>query len=114
MADKNITIVKAVRDEANTVALTSLATSDKVMIPWDCKDERAVLLFQGGSAEATVTIKAGNGVQGCNDEVINVGASTMVAVPINSGRFKNTYGEDAGYVVLSTTAACSLAVVEGL
>ena len=113
MADKAITVVKAVRDEATTVALTSLATSDKVLVEWDVKDERTVMLFLGGSAQATVTIKAGNGVQGCNDLVVTVPASTYVAVPINSGGFKNTYGEDVGKVVLSTSAACSFAVVEG-
>lgn len=114
MADKAITVVKATRDEATSVALTSLATSDKVLIEWDVKDERTVMLFLGGSSTATVTVKAGNGVQGCNDLTVEVPASTYVAVPINSGGFKNTYGENVGKVVLSTSAACSLAVVEGL
>ena len=113
MADKNIAIVKATRDEATKVELTSLATSDNVLIDWDCKDERAMLLFLGGSSAATVTIKAGNGIQGCNDLTIEVPASSYVAVPINSGGVKNTYGGNVGKVVLSVSAACSLAVVEG-
>lgn len=114
MADKTITVIKANRDEANAVTFTSLASTDKVIIPWDMKDERTVLLFLGGAADATVTIKAGNGVQGCNDYEITVEDGVYVAVPLNSGGFKNTYGEDVGNVILSTSAACSLAVIEGL
>lgn len=113
MADKNITITKAVRDEATAVTMTSLAASDKVLIDWDCKDERTMLLFLGGSGAATATIKAGNGVQGCNDLVLTIPASGYVAVPLNSGGVKNTYGDDVGQVVLNVSAACSLAVVEG-
>lgn len=113
MADKNITIVKAARDEANGFTFASLATSDNVLIEWDCKDERTMLLFLGGSSASTVTIKAGNGVQGCNDLTIEVPATSYVAVPLNSGGVKNTYGENVGNVVLSVSAACSLAVVEG-
>ena len=114
MADKKIEILKAVRDEANVATPVSLSASDKVMVAWDAKDERAMLHFKGGSSEAKVTIKAGNGVQGCNDIEIIVPASAEVYVPINSGGFKNTYGEDVGFVVLATSAACSLTVVEGL
>ncbi|MFQ7472928.1 MAG: hypothetical protein ACLRLX_01825 [Anaerovoracaceae bacterium] len=114
MADKTIDIIKVKRDEANEVTYTSIATSDKVMIPWDCKDESTVLRFLGGSAEATITIKAGKGVQATNDLTISVGNGKYVDVPINSGMFMNTYGDDAGNVVLSTSAACSLAVVEEL
>jgi hypothetical protein len=113
MADKKISIVKALRDEANAFEFTSLAASDKVIIDWECKDECTMLIFLGGSGASTVTMKAGNGIQGVNDIVIEVPASAYVAVPINSGRVKNTYGEDVGNVVLSVSAACSLAVVEG-
>lgn len=113
MADKKISIIKALRDEAKEITFESLTTSDKVIIDWECKDECTMLLFLGGSAASTVTLKAGNGIQGVNDIVIEVPASKYVAVPINSGRVKNTYGEDVGNVVLSVSAACSLAVVEG-
>lgn len=114
MGDKNITITKAIRDEATEVVYTSLATTDNVLIDWDCRDECTTLRFLGGAAESKVTIKAGNGVQGVNDIEFVVPATKYVDVPINSGMFMNTYGENLGKVVLSVSAACSLAVVEEL
>ena len=113
MADKNITPVRTVApNEAVEYAYTSLAASDKVIIPCQWKDEHTQLHFLGGSAAATVTIKAGNGYAGVNDLTFEVGASKYMALTIDSSRFKNMSGTDVGNVIVSVSAACSMAVVE--
>jgi hypothetical protein len=113
MADKNITVVKTKRpDEVAEFAFTSLATSDTVVVPCDFKDEHTMLLFLGGGSNATVTIKAGNGYAGVNDEVFEVASGKYSAITINSNRFKNVTGDYKGNLVIKVSAACSLAVVE--
>lgn len=113
MADKNITVVKTARpNEAKTFTFTALATSDTVVVPCDFKDEHTMLIFLGGTNASTVTIKAGNGYNGVNDEAIEVPAGGYVAMTIDSNRFKNVSGDYKGSVVIGVSAACSLAVVE--
>lgn len=113
MADKNIVPVKtAAPNEPVEYTYTSLASSDKVIIPCDFKDEFTQIHFLGGSGAATVTIKAGNGYSGVNDEVFEVGAGKYKAMTIDSSRFMNISGGDKGNVIISVSAACSIAVVE--
>lgn len=113
MADKNIVPVKTTApNEPVEYAYTSLAASDKVIIPCSFKDEFTQLHFLGGSAEATVTIKAGNGYNAVNDMEFALGSGKYKALTIDSSRFKNLNGADAGNVIVSVSAACSIAVVE--
>lgn len=113
MADKNIIPVKTVApNEPVEYTYTSLAASDKVIVPCDFKDEFTQIHFLGGSSAATVTIKAGNGYAGVNDEVFEVGSGKYMAMTIDSSRFMNISGDDKGSVILSVSAACSIAVVE--
>lgn len=113
MADKKITLARTARpNTAQTFTFTSLGTSDTVVVPCDFKDEHTMLIFLGGTAAATVTIKAGNGYNAVNDEVVSVPASGYVAMTIDSNRFKNVSGDYKGSVTLTVSAACSLAVVE--
>ena len=113
MAVKNITVAKTERPNASKdFTFTALTASDEVVVPCEFKDEHTMLLFLGGSAESTVTIKAGNGYAGMNDEVFAVPANGYSAITIDSSRFKNVTGDHKGALVLGVSAACSLAVVE--
>jgi len=113
MADKKITPVKTTSPNAPIeYTYTSLAASDKVIIPCEFKDEHTQIHFLGGSAEATVTIKAGNGYAAVNDEAFTLGAGKYMALTIDSSRFKNMYGSDVGNLIISVSATCSMAVVE--
>lgn len=108
---KNVSVTIVPRDGKVLVPTTvSVGTSDTALIEWDCKDESTIILATVASGSGNLTIKAGNGVQGVNDEVFALAAGTT-AICINSGRFKNTYGENVGKVVATTSVACTLAVV---
>ena len=111
MANKNVNVTIVPRDDKVLVPTgVSVGTSDKALIEWDCKDESTIILVTVASGNGTLTLEAGNGVQGVNSEPIALATGTT-AIAINSGRFKNTYGANVGKVVASTTVACTIAVL---
>jgi hypothetical protein len=70
------------------------------------RDDKVVVLIQNAATAAkNVTIKAGNGIQGVNDYVESVPASSTTAIVLESGRFKNVSGEDKGKVIIMGASA---------
>lgn len=114
MAVKTITPVKMTRNSA--VAYTfeaATSTTDGFKIPFTYKDQLAVLLITSTEATnaKTLTIKAGNGFQAGNDLVISVAAGATMAVPLDSGIFKQMSGDNAGYILAipeAVTVKCQL------
>lgn len=112
MANVTITKVNAPRDSATEFSLTSLSADDVAVIGWDGKDESTSIVILAGVADVVATIKAGEGIQGMNDLALSLTATKYYEIPINSGKFKNTYGANTGKVLVSVDKACSIAVVE--
>jgi hypothetical protein len=56
------------------------------------------------SADKTITIKAGNGLQGTNDISLELGEGEIAWVVLDSGKFKNVYGVNKGKVILTGTS----------
>lgn len=54
-------------------------------------------------ANKTITIKAGNGLQGTNDISLTLAKDKIAWVVLDSGKFKNVYGENKGKVILTGT-----------
>lgn len=54
-------------------------------------------------ANKTITIKAGNGLQGTNDISLTLAKDEIAWVALDSGKFKNVYGENKGKVILTGT-----------
>ncbi len=68
------------------------------------KDHKTiVLLVNDGTATATATIKAGNGIQGVSDLTVSLEAGEYTILCLDSGRFKNVSGIDKGKVVIIGT-----------
>lgn len=55
------------------------------------------------AADKTITIKAGNGLQGTNDISLTLSQNEIAWVALDSGKFKNVYGENKGKVILTGT-----------
>lgn len=53
----------------------------------------------------TLTIKAGNALQGVNDISVTLAQNAIAWITIDSGRFKNVYGDDRGKVIMTGTDA---------
>lgn len=93
------------RNELANVKLTALTAATETPIAFDQKDDQAVLVLNNtGSSPATVTIKAGNGIQGVNDEVLTVPAGINL-IKLESGRFKFVTGDNKGKIVLKAAAS---------
>lgn len=114
MADKIVTKIKTTKPNIAAVAdWTELAASDNVIVAGDFKDEFTQFHFKNaGSSGANVTFKAGNGYMGVNDLIIAVAVGKEVFVTIDTSRFKNIEGVDAGKIILSVDAAVSIKVCE--
>ena len=113
MANVNITPAKT--QEPNVPVqyeYAALAAADIAIVPCDFKDEHTQLHFMAGGDAVTVTLKAGNAYAAVNDEVFEVPANAYMALTIDSSRFKSVTGENVGKMLVSVSAACSLAVVE--
>lgn len=95
----------------NLTAAQAIDASDGLYIDFAGKDHNILLLISG-SASDTVTIKAGDGIQGVADETVTVDGSHTVAVSVESGRFKICSGEYKGYIHLTGKATTSVQAVE--
>lgn len=113
MADVAITkVMTEGPNESAEYTYTSLAAGDNAVIDCDFKDERTQLHFLGGSAASTVTIKCGNGYAAVQDDPFELGANKYMFRTLDSATFKNVSGDYKGKVVISTSAACKIAVTE--
>ncbi|MBQ7846914.1 MAG: hypothetical protein IJ344_01385 [Clostridia bacterium] len=92
---------------ANTALAAAVdATSLEAELMLDFSDEKCLILVQNaGTSAADVTVKAGNGIQGVNDLVHSVAASSFAILAIDSGRFKHVSGEEKGKVIFKGGSA---------
>ncbi|MBQ3063985.1 MAG: hypothetical protein IJC99_04205 [Clostridia bacterium] len=100
------------RNEIATPALTALTANTAKALEWSESDEKMVLVVQNtASADATLTVKAGNGIQGVVDLTLTVPKQAVSLVKLDSGRFKNVSGENKGKIVVVSATALSCGVV---
>ena len=91
---------------ANTGLFTAVDAADGAEVKLDGHDERTLIMVQNTStSEGTVTLKAGNGIQGVADEAHVIPASSTVFIVPESGRFKNVSGDDKGKLIITGSAA---------
>lgn len=107
MAVTNITPTKmGIPDNLTELEfVTATAAADGFLVDFTEQDEKTLLVFANGAASAaTVTIKAGNGIQGVADLVLSVPANETHAVVINSGEHKFVSGVNKGNVLVIPSA----------
>lgn len=89
----------------NTNLFTAVDPTDGAEVTLNHHDERTVIIVQNtATASGTVTLKAGNGIQGVCDEVCTIAASSTVLIVPESGRFKVVSGADKGKLIISASA----------
>ena len=99
-------------DERNTFAPTfttlvqTVDIADGAEFEMKDSDHKYLLLIQNSASSAkTVTVKAGNGLQGVADLTAPVAASSYTCVTLESGHFKNVSGTEKGKVILMGESA---------
>lgn len=110
-----VTINVQALDERNKFASAALSTgmataidaADGAEIVWSERDDKYLILIQNANASGakSVTIKAGNGIQGVNDITTSIAASSYTFIALDSGRFKNVVGADKGKVLFTGDSA---------
>ena len=91
---------------SNNALFKAVDVTDGAEVVMNGHDERTVIAVQNTASSAgTVTIKAGNGIQGVADEEFSVPASSTVFIVPESGRFKNVSGADKGKMIIKGSAA---------
>ena len=88
------------RNELANVQLVSLTKNEPMACEMTHRDDQVVFVIaNSGSNAVNVTVKAGNGLQGVNDETYSV-APGLNLIKLESGRFKNVSGENKDKVVV--------------
>ena len=105
MARKTLTIHELNKRNQLSAAFDTLfeavdATDGAELTPTARDGKYLVLLHNKAAADKTVTVLAGNGIQGTTDHVETLAASSYAAINLESGRFKNVTGDDKGKIIL--------------
>ena len=101
MAD--ITAVKIVRNElCEYPELQNITDSFRVDFT-QSDDEKILIIISNSGEEATLTLKAGNGIQGTEnaEQTFTISQEEKKTLVIESGKYKNVEGEDKGFVVFT-------------
>lgn len=96
------------RNEIATVELEALTASTDKAIEWKEGDDKMILVIVATEA-TTLTVKAGNGIQGVADKVLTVPVGTSL-VKLESGRFKNVSGTNKGKIVVQSAGTPKVGV----
>ena len=84
----------------------ALDVADGAEIDYSGRDDKMlIMLLNETSSPVTVTVKAGNGIQGVCDLTVELASNAMATLALESGRFKNVSGPDKGKVILAASAA---------
>ncbi len=86
------------RNDIATPELTALTANTDKAIEWSENDEKMILVVNATQA-TTLTVKAGNGIQGVCDLTLTVPVGVSL-VKLESGRFKFVTGENKGKIVV--------------
>ena len=97
------------RNNIATPALTALTANTDKAIDWSENDQKMILVISASSA-TTLTVKAGNGIQGVADLTLTVPEGVSL-VKLESGRFKNVSGTNKGKVVVKSAGTPKVGVV---
>lgn len=93
-------------DALKTALTTAINAADGAEIVWGHRDEKMLVLIENAATSPkTVTVKAGNGIQGCCDIAKEIAASSYTFLALDSGRFKNVSGADKGKVIITGASA---------
>lgn len=117
MGNINVTPVK-VTDvnviSANLAFNAVTDTSDYLVVDVaQSQDKKLVFIVDGGTAGATVTVKAGENIAGVNDLVLTVAKNEKGFFQLDSNAYMNASGENKGKILIGVSATtCTLAVAE--
>lgn len=114
MAITSVKLTKLKRNFANEIPEgVTVDATDGAKIDYDGNDGKILVIMENtGSSEATVTVKAGNSIQGVNDAVFSVGTELKYGFVFESGKFKVMNGVDKCCVLIEAPDSIKITAVE--
>lgn len=91
-------------EETETTAFKAIDGTDGAYFVMAKGGDKYVIGIKNASSSSgdkTITIKAGNGLQGTNDISLALAKDAIAWVVLDSGKFKNVYGVNKGKVILT-------------
>lgn len=99
------------RNTIHNVTFKTLKSNTDELFDFNERDDKSVIIVNNTtSGDVTVTVKAGNGIQGVSDLVLTAKSGISV-FKIESGRFKNVSGDNKGKIVLTSSGTPGVAIV---
>lgn len=98
------------RNEAAKATLNSVSASATSYLAWSESDEHTTLVVVATEA-TTLTVLAGDGVQGASNLDIALGGAGTYLIRLDSGYFKNTAGANKGKVGIKPNKAITAGLV---
>lgn len=107
MSTKNISLTKIpLNYDGAAVAVTLVTAADTGAVDYTKNDGKTIIFLRNtGSSSVTTTFLKGTGLQAVNDMQIEVKAGEVRLVNLESGKFKQTAGENKGKVLFSVSAS---------
>lgn len=113
MAASTVTMASAPLNEFATAAsFTALDGTDGAVIDFGGKDCFTLLLFTCSVADATLTIKGGNGAKGVPDLPLSIAKDAYNGIVIDSAYYKQVSGTNKGKVLVTGKATTSVMAIE--
>lgn len=96
------------RNEIATPTMTPLSANTDTPVDFDNSDERMVLVINA-SAATTLTVKAGDHIQGVADMTLDVPKGISL-LKLDSGRFMNVSGDNKNKIVVNSAGTPSVGI----
>ena len=96
------------RNELATPTLKELAADTETKIEFTDRDDKMVLVIEAEEA-TSLTVKAGNGIQGVNDLVLTVPEGVSL-LKLESGRFKFVSGENKDHILVKSAGTPKIGI----
>ena len=113
MAATAVTLAKAPINEFGTAtAFSALDGTDGAIIDFGGKDCSTVLVFTASVADATLTIKGGNGEKAAPDLPLSIAKDAVNPVMIDSAYYMQVSGANKGKVLVTGKATTSVMAIE--
>ena len=103
MAVAKVTSRQLKWNEAAEASLTASDATDGALVS-PGSDESTVLVLTSSGA-LTATVKSGDGIQGTGDLTVSFTAAGTKYLALESGKYKQTRGANAGKIIVKTSAA---------
>lgn len=107
------TVLSVFGTAAAMPATAAVDATDGALITCDKADHKMLIIMENADTTnaETVTIKAGNGIQGAKDWTVSVPKSSTMVVTVESGFYKNVSGTNKGKIKITGTADVKIACV---